>query len=134
MDHQLAGEDNRARLSQEYGHLDLSLLADDLPLLRIDALTGGLRVVINNGQDRPEERPRLAVARRQPRMLLVGLRGSGKNLALGHPAAARAVDSRAQVPVLVSLSTVARRSSGHGNERFGGRTDDAAGLEDPPTY
>ena len=67
-----------------------------------------------NGEDRPEERPLLVVARRWPRMLLAGLPGVGKSLALRQLAATWAGDSRAPVPVLVSLRTVARRCSVHG--------------------
>ena len=113
MGRQAAVEGYRARLSEHYGYLDLSLLADDLPPLRIDTLAGSLRVAMNDGQDRQEERPLLVVARRWLRMLLVGLPGSGKSLALRQLAAAWAGDGRAPVPVLVSLSTVARRCSGH---------------------
>ena len=54
MERQAAVEGYRARLCEHYGCLDLSLLADDLPPLRIDTLADGLRVTINNGQDRPE--------------------------------------------------------------------------------
>ena len=115
MERQAAVEGYRARLSGHYGYLDLSLLADDLPPLCIDTLAGGVRVAMNNEQDRREERSLLVVARRWSRMLLVGLPGSGKSLALRQLAAAWAGDSRAPVPVLVSLSTVARRCSGHGS-------------------
>ena len=48
-------------------------------------------------------------------MLLVGLPGSGKSLALRQLAAVWAGDSRAPVPVLVSLRAVARRCSDHGS-------------------
>jgi hypothetical protein len=128
MARQVAVEEYRAKLAGRRGYLDLSLLADDLPPLRVDALADGLQVAIGQERGRPEERPLLAVARRWPRMLLVGLPGSGKSLALRQLAAAWAEDSRAPVPVLVSLGAVARRCSGPGSLTLSVLCEAAAGV------
>jgi hypothetical protein len=74
-----------------------------------------LQVKIPGGQKRLEERPLLAVARRWPRMLLVGMPGSGKSLALWQLAATWAMDDRAPVPIRVSLGTIARRCTQPGS-------------------
>jgi hypothetical protein len=115
MARQVALEDYRATVGEHSGFLELSLLADDLPPLRVDGLVDGLEVEVSSGSKRPEARPLLAVARRWPRMLLVGLPGSGKSVALRQLAAVWATDTQAPLPVYVSLGTLARRYSQPGS-------------------
>ena len=115
MARQVALEAYQAGLVEQSGYLDLSLLAEDLPPLRVQGLSDGLQVHVPGERKHPEKYPLLAVARRWPRMLLVGLPGSGKSLALRQLAGAWAQDSLAPVPVHVSLGPVARRCSQPGS-------------------
>jgi hypothetical protein len=107
MERQAALEEYRAMLGSQRGYLDLSLLADDLPPIHVDGLARDLSVSIDEG-DRTGS-PLLAVARRWPRLLLVGLPGAGKSVALRQLAATWAEDSLAPVPVLVPLRSIATR-------------------------
>jgi hypothetical protein len=115
MARQVALEAYQTGLGERSGYLDLSLLAEDLPPLRVEGLPDGLQVDVPSGRTSPEAHPLLAVARRWPRMLLVGLPGSGKSLALRQLAALWAQDTRAPVPVRVSLGPLARRCSQPGS-------------------
>lgn len=111
MARQVAVEEYRARLKDQDGHVNLALLADDLPPLRVAGLADDLQVSIDNGEDRPQDTSLLVLARRWPRLLLVGLPGAGKSTALRQLAARWAGDDRIPVPVLVSLGSAARRCS-----------------------
>jgi len=121
---QAALEEHSERLGRLCGHLDLSLLADDLPPLYVDTLASDLQVSFG--------KPLLSVARRWPRMLLVGLPGSGKSLALRQLAGTWARDSRAPIPVLVSLRTIAVRCPRPGSLTLGVLCEVAA--EDAPLH
>jgi hypothetical protein len=74
----------RARLASRDGVLEFSLLADDLRPMTYKPLADSLRlsVPVRNYSDRF-----LKMARRWPRMLLVGLPGMGKSAALEQAAA-----------------------------------------------
>lgn len=106
---QAALESHRTRLACQDGVVDLSLLADDLPPLVVESLADNVRVLVPGGDERPDGEGLLVLARRWTRMLVVGLPGSGKSTALRQLAARWACDSRAPVPVIVPLHTVARR-------------------------
>lgn len=106
---QSALEAHRAGLAGQDGVVDLSLLADDLTPLMVPGLADDLRVSVSGHGERPVETELLVLARRWPRMLLVGLPGAGKSTALRQVAARWARDSQAPVPVLVPLRAVARR-------------------------
>ena len=106
---QAAVEEHRARLAQSHGWLGFSLLADDVPPLHVGSLAEDLQVAVGTDGSQRDAKPLLAVARRWPRMLLVGLPGSGKSVALQQLAASWARDSIAPVPIPVSLRTVAQR-------------------------
>jgi hypothetical protein len=106
---QVAVEEHRARLAQSYGWLGFSLLADDVPPLYVGSLAEDLQVAVGTDGSQRGAKPLLAVARRWPRMLLVGLPGSGKSVALQQLAASWARDGIAPVPVPVPLRTVAQR-------------------------
>lgn len=106
---QTAVEEHRARLAESYGRLAFSLLADDVPPLHVGSLAADLHVVAMADDGQRYEKPLLAVARRWLRMLLIGLPGSGKTVALQQLAASWARNSIAPVPVPVSLRTVAQR-------------------------
>jgi hypothetical protein len=108
---QAAVEEHRARLAQSHGWLGFSLLADDVPPLYVGSLAEDLRVAVGTDGSQRDGKPLLAVARRWPRMLLIGLPGSGKSVALQQLAASWARDSVGPVPVLISLPTVAQRGA-----------------------
>jgi NACHT domain len=97
---------HRARLASRDGILEFSLLAEDLPPMTYKPLADSLRVSVP-GRDHSDDF--LRVARRWPRMLLVGLPGMGKSTALEQSAARWAADSRAPVPVVIPLRDVAGR-------------------------
>ncbi|MFD4636975.1 NACHT domain-containing protein [Lentzea sp. NPDC058436] len=105
---QLALGAYRGRLREQEGVVDLSLLADDLPSLVVPDLANGLRAAVSEDDEAGSDEF-LLLARRWPRMLLVGLPGMGKSLALRQLAARWAADERAVLPVLVALRSVARR-------------------------
>lgn len=113
-----------ARLGEQLGRIELSLLAEDVEPLTVAGLADGLRVVVPGSDVRsglreperatrqwlqPEQEPLLAVARRWPRFLLTGLPGMGKSTALRQLAARWATDDDAPMPILVPLPGVADR-------------------------
>jgi hypothetical protein len=105
---QAAVEEHLARLRSLAGRMDLSLLAEDLPPLKVKNVAHGLRAAVEGSRNQRDQHPLLALARRWPRMLLVGLPGAGKSTALRQLAASWAADPRAPVPALVSLRAVSR--------------------------
>lgn len=108
----------RERLSAQDGKIDLSLLADDLLPLVDPSLADRLRAGPEGGRV-GSETTLLLLARRWPRMLLVGLPGAGKSTAVSQLAARWAADPGAPVPVPVDLGAVASHARRAGNVTLG---------------
>ena len=106
----------RQRLASKDGWLKLSALAEDLPPLRYDMLADTFQVFAGRRTQMAGGDRLLDVARRWPRMLLIGLPGMGKSTAVEQLAARWAADRRAPVPIVVSLLQVAERRPSDGTD------------------
>ncbi|MEU0445603.1 NACHT domain-containing protein [Streptomyces tendae] len=117
-----------SRLTAEAGRIDLSLLADDLSLLVVDDLVGGLRIDVEGERSSP---PLLRRLRRWRRMLIVGQPGSGKSVAVREIAAHCASHADAPVPIPVSLPRLLKGQPGR--LTIDGLVDDAVAGTVPDT-
>ncbi|MEU4642274.1 NACHT domain-containing protein [Micromonospora sp. NPDC023814] len=106
---QVAVAAHRQRLRDADGLVELSLLAEDLPPLRVAGLADGLRGEVVDPDGRREKVKLLHLARRWRCLLLVGLPGMGKTTAVRQIAARWARDDDAPVPVIVPLRRLAQR-------------------------
>lgn len=111
----LAVEHYRDKLSSIAGQVDLSLLAEDLDPLVVDDLVDNMQAVLGDENGDPDPDPDVdgvplpVLARRMPRLLLLGLPGSGKSAAIAQLGARWAKDPSMPLPVVVRLSDLAER-------------------------
>ncbi|MFH9889335.1 NACHT domain-containing protein [Streptomyces luteogriseus] len=89
-----------ARLKEDAGRIDLSLLAEDLPPIVADDIIGGLQIDIEGERT---SHFLLQYLRRWRRMLIIGQPGSGKSVALREIAAHCATHPEAPTPLPVVL-------------------------------
>lgn len=108
---QVALEQYRTTLQAVAGHVDLSLLAEDVDPLVIEDLIDHVRVTFGDvgdaGSPRRESVSLLAAARRVPQLLVEGLPGAGKSAAVDQLAARWAADVAAPLPIVVRLRELA---------------------------
>ncbi|MGY0235946.1 NACHT domain-containing protein [Longispora urticae] len=104
-------EQYREVLQEPLGSLDLSLLAADLPALTVVDMLDGIGVLVKDDRSSSGQ-PILSVVRRWGRLVLFGLPGAGKSVALRELAGTFAGDELAPTPVQVSLRTFADRDLG----------------------
>jgi hypothetical protein len=100
--------DYSGRLKADAGRIDLSLLAEDLPLVIVDNLLDGIEIKVE-GEIVTSDL--LRNLRRWRRMLIVGQPGSGKSVALREIAAHCATHPNAPVPIRVSLPRLIKRQA-----------------------
>lgn len=96
----------RQALRDAVGVVDLTLLADDLPELRVNNLLDSIAVQVD---EKRSSEPLAHVVRRWGRLVLFGLPGSGKSTAMRELGGALAVDPDAPTPVPVNLRAFADR-------------------------
>lgn len=97
----------RAELSARLDVLPLNLVANDLPPMRVENLVRTYQVALPNGNKRLSY-GLAEVWRRWGRVVVIGLPGSGKSMALEQLAATWAATDEAPVPILISLRTLLR--------------------------
>ena len=96
----------RADLVRRAITLDLRSLGAAVPPMRHQLVGVSVQEINKSSQSSRDERAFDVAARRRPRILLLGLPGSGKSTALRHLAAEWARDQDAPLPVVVSLRDV----------------------------
>ncbi|MEU4621511.1 NACHT domain-containing protein [Actinoplanes sp. NPDC023801] len=106
---QVAVAAHRQRLRDADGLVELALLAEDLPPLRVAGLADGLHGYVVGSDGSREKVKLLHVARRWRRLLLVGLPGMGKTTTVRQIAARWASDDDAPIPVITPLRRLAER-------------------------
>ena len=94
-----------ARLIRRGSEIDLRMLGAELPAIAFDKADAGIKVSTNGSDDR-DDRELIWAFLRRGRVILTGLPGGGKSVALKRLAAQLGSDPMLPLPVMVSLREV----------------------------
>jgi hypothetical protein len=109
---QMAVEQYRYALVRAMNTVDLALLADDLPPLKIEDMADSLRAEIAGSSSRASAHNLIHIVRRWRRFVLFGLPGAGKSTALREVAGWLATSEEGPIPVMANLTALAAKPTG----------------------